>query len=250
MPRNDPVCVRPSELVRFARPKSQRYAWSPGSATRMFAGLTSRCTRPAACAASSAPPICCAIRERLRRASSAPRVLSSACRLGPLDVAHREEEDAVDLVGVVDRDHVRVVERRGELRLAEEARAELLVVRELRRRSPSAPPCARGARASRGRRCPCRRGRAATRSCSRRTPRRRRVRAVSHRTSAFDSRAGARSRSGARRRTARASCAAPRRASRARLARVHRLVGPDRVHQLVVRAERRRAAAAAFRSTM
>ena len=33
----------------------------------------------------------------------------------PVHVAHRQVEDAVDLVRVVDRDHVRVVERRGEL---------------------------------------------------------------------------------------------------------------------------------------
>ena len=33
----------------------------------------------------------------------------------PVHVAHRQVEDAVDLVRVVDRDHVRVVERRCQL---------------------------------------------------------------------------------------------------------------------------------------
>ena len=42
-------------------------------------------------------------------------------------VAHCEVQDTVDLVCVVDRDHVRVVERSGELRLAEEARAKVRV---------------------------------------------------------------------------------------------------------------------------
>ncbi len=45
------------ETTALAIPKSDRYTWPgrPGCAsTRMFAGLTSRCTSPAACAASSA----------------------------------------------------------------------------------------------------------------------------------------------------------------------------------------------------
>src|SRR6476659_2049866 len=45
------------------------------------------------------------------------------------DVAHGEEEDALRLSRVVDRYDVRVVERRGELRLPEETCTELLVVR-------------------------------------------------------------------------------------------------------------------------
>ena len=49
----------------------------------------------------------------------------------PVDVTHGEKQDAVDLVGVVDRDHVRMLERRCELRLAQEPRAEVFVVRQL-----------------------------------------------------------------------------------------------------------------------
>ena len=44
-------------MAPLLTPKSDRYTWSgrPGRAsTKMFAGLTSRCTSPAACAASSA----------------------------------------------------------------------------------------------------------------------------------------------------------------------------------------------------
>jgi hypothetical protein len=43
-----------------------------------------------------------------------------------LDVLHREVEQPVDLAGVVDRDDVRVLERRGDPRLALEALAEAL----------------------------------------------------------------------------------------------------------------------------
>ena len=51
----------------------------------------------------------------------------------PVHVAHRQVEDRVDLVCVVDRDHVRVVERRGELRLAQKPGAEVRVVGEVGR---------------------------------------------------------------------------------------------------------------------
>ena len=47
-----------------------------------------------------------------------------------LDVAHRDVELAVGLTGLVDRDHVRVVDRRGELRLGQEPLAESCVLRE------------------------------------------------------------------------------------------------------------------------
>ncbi len=49
-----------------------------------------------------------------------------------LDEAHGQVELAVVLAGLVDRDHVRVVERGGETRLAQEARPEALVLGELR----------------------------------------------------------------------------------------------------------------------
>src|SRR6266508_1682109 len=49
-----------------------------------------------------------------------------------IDVAHRQKENAVDLVRVVDRNHVRMVERRRKLGLAKKARAKVFVVREIR----------------------------------------------------------------------------------------------------------------------
>src|SRR5215204_3180916 len=51
----------------------------------------------------------------------------------PAYVAHREVENAVDLVRLVDRDHVRMVDRGSELRFAEEPSAERLVAREFGR---------------------------------------------------------------------------------------------------------------------
>ena len=48
------------------------------------------------------------------------------------DVAHRDVELALVLAGVVDRDDVRMVERGGELRLAQEALSEAPVLGQLR----------------------------------------------------------------------------------------------------------------------
>ncbi len=53
--------------------------------------------------------------------------------IGPLDVAHREEERAVLVARLEDRDDVRVVEGGGDSRLPEEALAEAAVPRELGR---------------------------------------------------------------------------------------------------------------------
>jgi hypothetical protein len=51
-------------------------------------------------------------------------------QVGALDVAHRDVEQAVDLARLVDGDDVRVIEGGGELRLAQEAQAKALVLRE------------------------------------------------------------------------------------------------------------------------
>ena len=50
--------------------------------------------------------------------------------VGAVDEPHREVEAAVDVAGVVDRDHVRMLERHRELGLAGEPLAETLVQRE------------------------------------------------------------------------------------------------------------------------
>jgi hypothetical protein len=52
-------------------------------------------------------------------------------QVGAVDEPHRDIELAVDLPGLVDRDHVRVVDRRSEHRFALEALAELAVAREV-----------------------------------------------------------------------------------------------------------------------
>jgi hypothetical protein len=53
-------------------------------------------------------------------------------QVGAVDVAHHQVQLRVDLARVVDRDDVRVLERRRRLRLRQEARPEVLVPRELR----------------------------------------------------------------------------------------------------------------------
>jgi hypothetical protein len=52
--------------------------------------------------------------------------------VGAVDVLHRQVQQPVHLAGVVDRDHVRVLERGGDPRLALEALAEALRLRVLR----------------------------------------------------------------------------------------------------------------------
>ena len=99
----------------------------------MFAGLTSRCTSPWACAASSA------LRRRHRRSSppatarAGPRSSSRRAQVGPFDEAHRDVQHAVGLADRVDRDDVRMLDLRRDARLALEARAKRLVVREVGR---------------------------------------------------------------------------------------------------------------------
>ena len=53
-------------------------------------------------------------------------------QVGALDVAHRDVELAVNVVGLEDRDDVRVVEAREQLRLAQEALSEAIVLRQVR----------------------------------------------------------------------------------------------------------------------
>ena len=69
--------------------------------------------------------------ERRARREELPQVRA-------LDEPHRDEEPFVVLAGLVDRHHVRVIEARGEPRLAQEALAEPVVVGELRASSFSA----------------------------------------------------------------------------------------------------------------
>ena len=71
--------------------------------------------------------------EELDRASRLEGALlgEDLREVAALDVAHGEEEDAVLLARLEDRDDVRVVEGGGDLRLPQEALPETLVLREL-----------------------------------------------------------------------------------------------------------------------
>ena len=90
----------------------------------------SRWISPASCAVSSASAIGAQEPQRARAVELAgdDQVLERR----PADQAHRDEQPLVDLAGLVDRDDVRVVERRLDAALAAEALAE--------RRRPS-PSC-------------------------------------------------------------------------------------------------------------
>ena len=58
-------------------------------------------------------------------------LLQPRLQVGAVDVAHRDVEDPVLAARLVDRDDVRMLERGGDLRLALEALAEVLVVAQL-----------------------------------------------------------------------------------------------------------------------
>ncbi len=66
--------------------------------------------------------------DRVRRVQTA--ALEALLQVTPLDVAHGDEEDVLGRPGLVDRDDVRMVDRRGQLRLAQEAVTERLVLGE------------------------------------------------------------------------------------------------------------------------
>ena len=70
---------------------------------------------------------------RSARAGRLERAVSADHRrkVHSVDEAHRDVQHAVRLAGVVHRDHVRVVERAGRPRLAEEPLAELLLAGDL-----------------------------------------------------------------------------------------------------------------------
>ena len=71
--------------------------------------------------------------DRVRRVQTA--ALQALLQVTPLDVAHGDEEDVLGRPGLVDRDDVRMVDRRSQLRLAQEAVTERLVLGEARQRA-------------------------------------------------------------------------------------------------------------------
>ena len=125
--------VSSGDSIIAARPKSSSFA-SPRAVTKMFAGLRSRCTMPAACAASSASAIC------TPRPTTVPSDIGPARhhleqRL-PAQQLHDEVGRSVRLrrlADVVDRADVRMVQRRGRARLALEAPQVFFRRRERRR---------------------------------------------------------------------------------------------------------------------
>ena len=66
--------------------------------------------------------------DRVRRVQTA--ALEALFQVTPLDVAHGDEEEVLGRPGLVDRDDVRMVDRRGQLRLAQEAVTERFVLGE------------------------------------------------------------------------------------------------------------------------
>ena len=91
----------------------------------MFAGLTSRCTRPRAWAASRASATRATIRAARPGGMPLGRGGDQVLEARALDEAHRDEEAPVVVAGAVDRDDVRVLEARGGERLAHEELAQV-----------------------------------------------------------------------------------------------------------------------------
>ena len=72
------------------------------------------------------------LREDARRGRGIePPVPEPLLQVSPFDVAHADKEEAVDRPSLVDRDDVRMVDRRGQLGLTEEAVAERVVLGEI-----------------------------------------------------------------------------------------------------------------------
>ena len=68
-------------------------------------------------------------RDRPRRLE-APVAAEHRAQIAPVDEAHRDVDVPVGLAGGIDRDHVRMVDARGQLRFAQDAVARGLVVHE------------------------------------------------------------------------------------------------------------------------
>ena len=165
------VCWVSAETA-LASPKSATLT-RPSSAISTFSGLTSRWIRPAAVRVRERGEHRLDEGQRPRRRHRA--LLADHVAQGvPGDVLHHQEDGAVVVALVEDRDHVGVVEPGGRARLAHEPGRELLVVAQ-----PGVHHLDRAARGPAGgrwprRRWPCRRGRCADRSGSgRRRPARR-----------------------------------------------------------------------------
>ena len=112
-PTHWPVCGQAAALgdaLGQRRSRSGRRARAARSPSRMFAGLTSRWTSPRGVGGVERAGDLGDDRGGARRRPAGPWRREHA-RAGPaLDEAHRDVEPAVVLAGLVDRDHVRVVD--------------------------------------------------------------------------------------------------------------------------------------------
>ena len=113
-----------SSVSRFARPKSSTFTWSSGVMT-MLALLRSRWTTPRAVRVCQRIGHLLAIAEDLVDGQRALRH-TRAQRL-PFDQLHRDERLAVRFANLVNRADVRVIQLRGEPRLAHQVRPRRLV---------------------------------------------------------------------------------------------------------------------------
>ena len=145
------------DTASLARPKSSTFA-SPRRVTKIFAGLMSRCTMLAGVRAPRARRRFRArARGRARTASGPPR--SRSFSVWPSSSSITMKLLAVVLADVVDRADVRMVQRRGDARLAPEAFERLGVRGQLARQELERDLTAERGRLPRGRRRPCRRRR-------------------------------------------------------------------------------------------
>ena len=144
----------PPAARTLASPKSRIFA-CPRAVTKRFAGLMSRWTMPAVCAASSASAISIAnasSRFDLERAPCDPML-----QRRPVEKLHDEKRAAVLLADIVDRADVGVVQRRCRSRLAAESCQRFGIPRELSATGTSARQTDAAARPRPCRRRPCRR---------------------------------------------------------------------------------------------
>ena len=96
-----------SGAITFATPKSRTFT-CPDSVTMTLAGLMSRCTMPAAWAASSAPAICSRIPEHVGQRQTAGT--DAAVERFAGQELHHDEVDAVVLVDFIDGDDIGMIE--------------------------------------------------------------------------------------------------------------------------------------------
>ena len=146
-------------VVNRAIPKSRIFAVPSGRIT-MLEGLTSRWTMPASCACSSPRATCSAIGSASSKVSR-PRVQARLQRFALVERHGDEQLPVLGLADLVDRAHVRMVERGRRARLSDEPRLGAADPRRGPAAGISARPDVRAARLALGRRRPCRRSRSA-----------------------------------------------------------------------------------------